>query len=553
MIQKMKLGLKLVLILAFTLLGGMLWSNDQNLISASASTVRYRAHVQNIGWQGWVSNGQAMGTNGQALRMEAINIEIDSHLSGGIEYRSHVQDIGWQGWVSNGALSGTSGQLRRVEAIQVRLTGEIANHYNIYYRVHVQNFGWLGWARNGESAGSAGHAYRAEAMEVRLVPIGQPSPGTRDNRFREAPPAISYSTHIENVGWQDARRNGALSGTTGQGLRLEGIRINVEGGTLSGGIEYRTHIQDIGWQGWTRNGGLSGTSGQARRLEAIEIRLTGDIANHFNVYYRVHAQNFGWLGWARNGQPAGTAGFSFRLEAIEVRLVPHGTNGPTTNAVAFQQFQMPRIIIDPGHGGSDPGAVGAGNIFESHIVLSVSTRLNNITRSRSGLDTLMTRTTNVAPGITSQWGGLTANQSVWARADFSRNNQRSDQDIFLSIHANAATNLNARGAETFYFNNSLVAGNHNPHTNRSRDLARAVQSRKVNDVGMIDRRARHGNFGVLRQNSMPAILVELGFMSNSQDLAILNSPHYQQLFAEAIYQGILDYFEGQGLNVSAWR
>lgn len=74
--------------------------------------------------------------------------------SGGIRYRAHVQNIGWQGWKQNGELAGTKGKSLRMEAIQIELTGELARYYDVYYSAHVQQLGWLGWAKNGESAGT---------------------------------------------------------------------------------------------------------------------------------------------------------------------------------------------------------------------------------------------------------------------------------------------------------------------------------------------------------------------------------------------------------------
>lgn len=73
---------------------------------------------------------------------------------------------------------------------------------------------------------------------------------------------------------------------------------------------------------------MSGTSGEAKRLEAIEIRLTGQMAEHFDIYYRVHAQSFGWLAWAKNGEQSGTAGYAKRLEGIEIVLVEKGQQPP---------------------------------------------------------------------------------------------------------------------------------------------------------------------------------------------------------------------------------
>lgn len=153
------------------------------------TTISVRSHVQDIGWQDWVqaSLGMISGTSGEALRMEAINLELDSDFDGSIEYRSHVEEIGWQDWVSDGVLSGTYGQSKRMEAIEIKLKGEIIYHYDIYYRVHAEEFGWMGWARNGQPAGTAGHAFRLEAIEVVLVPKGETSPSITEGSFQDSP------------------------------------------------------------------------------------------------------------------------------------------------------------------------------------------------------------------------------------------------------------------------------------------------------------------------------------------------------------------------------
>ncbi|KAF5036590.1 Clostridial hydrophobic W [anaerobic digester metagenome] len=164
-----------------------------NLIVSSSGTtpvteylVKYRTHVQNVGWQDYVADGAMSGTSGRSLRLEGINISIDPSIGGGIEYRTHVQNIGWQGYVSNGAMSGTSGMSYRLEAINIRLTGAAAEKYDIYYRVHTQNIGWMGWAKNGEASGSAGFGYRLEGIEIQLVAKGGPAPGSTANAFVEA-------------------------------------------------------------------------------------------------------------------------------------------------------------------------------------------------------------------------------------------------------------------------------------------------------------------------------------------------------------------------------
>lgn len=297
---------------------------SENSVVTSSPSITYQTHVQDYGWQSWKSNGEVSGTVGQSKRLEGINIKL-SNINGSIEYKTHVQDIGWQDWKSNGQMSGTSGQSKRLEAIQIKLSGEAANQYDVYYRVHAQDYGWLDWAKNGESAGTEGYSKCLEGIQIALVKKGENAPGSISRPF--ICKMIKYQTHVQNIGWQGEKADGEMSGTTGQSLRLEAIKIQLSS-SIDGGIVYKTHVQDYGWQNFVANGQASGTSGQAKRLEAIQMQLTGNAKNQYDLYYRVHAQNFGWLGWAKNGESAGTAGYSYRLEGIQIVLVPKGGNAP---------------------------------------------------------------------------------------------------------------------------------------------------------------------------------------------------------------------------------
>ena len=297
---------------------------SENSVVTSSPSISYQTHVQDYGWQSWKLNGEVSGTVGQSKRLEGINIKL-SNINGSIEYKTHVQDYGWQDWKSNGQMSGTTGQSKRLEAIQIKLSGEAANQYDVYYRVHAQDYGWLDWAKNGESAGTEGYSKRLEGIQIVLVKKGESAPGSTNRPF--ICKMIKYQTHVQNIGWQGEKADGEMSGTTGQSLRLEAIKIQLSS-SIDGGIVYKTHVQDYGWQNFVANGQASGTSGQAKRLEAIQMQLTGNAKNQYDLNYRVHAQNFGWLGWAKNGESAGTAGYSYRLEGIQIVLVPKGGNAP---------------------------------------------------------------------------------------------------------------------------------------------------------------------------------------------------------------------------------
>ena len=146
-------------------------------------------------------------------------------------------------------------------------------------------------------------------------------------------PSVVYQTHVQTIGWQGWKKDGEMSGTSGQSKRLEGINIKLE--NLNGNVEYQTHVQSIGWQGWKSNGAMAGTSGQSKRLEAIKIKLSGEAANQYDIYYRVHAHSYGWLDWAKNGEAAGSEGYSKRLEGIEIRLVKKGEAAPGSTSRPF--------------------------------------------------------------------------------------------------------------------------------------------------------------------------------------------------------------------------
>ncbi|WKY45880.1 S8 family serine peptidase [Eubacteriaceae bacterium ES2] len=149
--------------------------------------------------------------------------------------------------------------------------------------------------------------------------------------------SIAYRTHVQNDGWQEYVKDGDISGTVGNGLRLEALEISVISDKYDLGIKYRTHVENLGWQDFVENNELSGTAGNGLRLEAVEIALTGKDANLFDVYYQVQAQNLGWLGYAKNGESAGSEGFGYRLEAIRILILPKGSAAPGEIETAFMK------------------------------------------------------------------------------------------------------------------------------------------------------------------------------------------------------------------------
>lgn len=311
------------------------------MTKAAAPSISYSSHVQTIGWQDAVNNGNVSGTTGKNKRLEAIKININDLPGLNVEYSSHVQSNGWMNWVSNGQLSGTTGQNKRLEAIKIKLSGEQAKNYDVYYRVHAQSLGWLDWAKNGEEAGTAGLAKRLEAIEIVLIEKGGKAPGPTNTPFVEKP-SVTYQTHVQSAGWQNSVKDGQLAGTEGQKKRIEAIKLDIDN-IENLGVKYSSHVQGNGWMNWVSDGKTSGTIGQNKRLEAIKIQLTGSKAQNYDIYYRVHSEHFGWLGLAKNGEIAGLEGYGFRAEAIQVRVLPKGDNSINTSDDSYYKFTSPTV------------------------------------------------------------------------------------------------------------------------------------------------------------------------------------------------------------------
>ena len=347
------------------------------LTMMAGASVTYRTHVQTYGWQSWVSDGSLAGTTGESKRVEALQIKLkNAPYSGSIKYSAHVQGIGWMDPVTDGATAGTTGQSRRVEAITIELTGEMAEKYDVYYRVHSQKLGWMGWAKNGEKAGSKGCYLRVEALQVKLVEKGGAAPGSTVGAYRQL--ALSYRAHVQRIGWQNWVGQKATCGTTGEGLRMEAIKVSLNNTAFDGQVRYRAHVQTYGWQDWVDEGEIAGTTGEGKRVEAIQMELTGTMADRFDIYYRVHVQKYGWLGWAKNGEKAGTAKCSYRMEAMEVALVQKGGDAPGTTINAYTETPKDSVYLRGIDISSWQGDIDLDKISCDFVIIKVSQNTNYI-------------------------------------------------------------------------------------------------------------------------------------------------------------------------------
>lgn len=287
--------------------------------------ISYQAHVSNIGWTGYVSDGNTVGTTGRALPMEAVKASLTNlgeDEEGCIRLSAHVSEIGWMDWATGTA--GTTGQHKSMEAIKAKLDGNIATHYDLYYRVHCAGFGWLGWTKNGGEAGTSGLSCPIEALQIRLVKKGAPAPN-EGTAFISAPVGL-ISASIAGS-WQPTVTFGAVAGTTGQGRSLDGFKLSIDS-AVDGSVSYRAHCANIGWQNYVEEGSVAGGAGSGNALQAIQISLTGDLSKLFDIWYRVHVDDIGWLGWASNGMTAGTTSCALNIQAIQVVVRAKGSSAP---------------------------------------------------------------------------------------------------------------------------------------------------------------------------------------------------------------------------------
>lgn len=187
------------------------------------------------------------------------------------------------------------------------------------------------------------------------------------------------------------------------------------------------------------------------------------------------------------------------------------------------------IVIDPGHGGFDPGKVGISGSYEKDINLKVALKLKEYLE-QSGTKVIMTRISD--EDLDGMEGKAHKSKDMQKRKEIINTSQA---NALISIHQNAFTQSSVRGAQVFYHQQS----------EKGKLLAECVDdSIKKNADNTNTRKIKSSEaYYVLRVTSMPAIIVECGFLTNTEEEKLLNSEAYQDKMAWAIYKGIVDYFQ----------
>ncbi len=224
-----------------------------------------------------------------------------------------------------------------------------------------------------------------------------------------------------------------------------------------------------------------------------------------------------------------------------------------------EKWNIDTIVIDPGHGGKDPGAIGVNNIQEKAITLSISKQLGKMIERNLGMKVIYTRQEDIFVPL-------------WKRTQIANN---SDADIFISIHANATHSHSSRGFETYLLRIGKTAAavevakrenetikleeeNHqyidfsdgkrivasmtqNSAMKSSEFLAEAIQKNLSKRLNSKDRGVKQAGFHVLVGATMPNVLVEVGFVTNKQEAKMLSSAQYKREIAKGIFESILDF------------
>jgi N-acetylmuramoyl-L-alanine amidase len=209
-------------------------------------------------------------------------------------------------------------------------------------------------------------------------------------------------------------------------------------------------------------------------------------------------------------------------QMLVLQLQPAGSvsqPAPTTNYPSSESPRIPSgrvvVVVDPGHGGGDVGAVGIGGMQEADIVMDISRQVAALLEQQ-GVQAVLTRQDD-------------REIELEPRVQMA---ERVNANLFVSIHANSIdmTRPDVNGIETYYY----ASGDR---------LARTIHNSLLQATGARDRRVRQARFYVLRKTSMPAVLVEVGFVTGAEDASRLANSSYRQRLAEGIARGILQYIQ----------
>jgi N-acetylmuramoyl-L-alanine amidase len=187
------------------------------------------------------------------------------------------------------------------------------------------------------------------------------------------------------------------------------------------------------------------------------------------------------------------------------------------------------VVIDAGHGGTDPGKVGKNDTIEKEINLQIALKLKRLLTSQD-ITVIMTREDD--NGLYSENASNKKSSDMKERCKIINESKAA---LVVSIHQNSYTSEGIKGAQTFYYAKS----------EKSKRLAQSIQKNLVNTLDKSNGRLEkaNSNYYVLLNSEIPAVIVECGFLSNYEESALLATDEYQDQVAWAIHKGILEYIK----------
>ncbi len=302
-------------------------------------------------------------------------------------------------------------------------------------------------------------------------------------------------------------------------------------------------------------GGLAACGALGMQARAAKVRVVylsrmarlysmrmGTSAEKIALQNRYHALKFemnarrSWVNqvmvWLHEPCRGGVGGWA--LQEVDFK---HGID-PILRSHVHAPGKVPQtVVLDPGHGGKDPGAVGTLKVLEKQVVLDISMRVKRWLEQRN-FHVRLTRVGDVY-------------LSLVERVEYAR---RVGADLLVSIHADGAVNARATGVETFITtaagydssnhygksgDTAMVANNR--HDGANAILGFALQRNLLKASGQVDRGLRRARFTVIRNAPCPAALVECGFLTNSSEERLLRSESYREQVAKGIANGVLAY------------
>jgi N-acetylmuramoyl-L-alanine amidase len=283
--------------------------------------------------------------------------------------------------------------------------------------------------------------------------------------------------------------------------------------------EVPSELSELKWIGTVK---LSSGNLNIRKGPSIEEEIIGKLPNDSEV--EVLEQTDEWATIAHNG----SRGF-VSLQFLTVAQVNANANTKPDTNLGIKKI----IVLDPGHGGKDPGAIANDGTYESVLVWQYTLNAKK-SLEESGYIVYLTRNEK-----SSCMPYKKIYDELDCRATFS---EKVKGDIFISIHADSNPSKKFRGTVTFYNNRDDLDGKINPFSKESKNLAQSIQSYVQPVMGSTDRGIQNKNYYVNRMNSVPSVLIELGVLTNASDLEILKNNKMQDKFAGSLVNAVDQYF-----------